>query len=147
MRYEDLISDPAATARILCRHIGVEFDANMLEFYRDQRTQRNAQRVSAWNNLAGPILKDNAGKHRKTLTDDDIRLIELSCWRLMREFGYELETDADSVADDDARAEIGRLQKLVSRGHESRQTVDNEEPFRQRRRALIERVKLRGSVS
>lgn len=146
LRYEDLISEPEISARMLCRAIGIDFDGNMLEYHADDRTRRNADKVSAWNNLAKPVLGSNAGKYKTALSGTDIRCIELSCARLMTIFGYAFETDAASVSPEKARAEIAELLPLVSGSIASPPSSGGDATMLADRQKLIERVKNRISI-
>ncbi len=143
VRYEDMVADAEGTSRAICAHLGLNYDPAMLEFYKDDRIKRNAERVSAWENLAQPVLTGNSGKYKSVLSTADIRYIELSCATLMSEFGYWPDTDADSVNEKRARREIKTLQDQISLGTTSDAGHKAVNEVRNRRLELIDRVRLR----
>jgi len=143
IRYEDLVADTPATARKLCEHVGVEYDPEMLDYYKDKRTVINAKRIHAWENLAKPVMTSNFGKYKKTLSQDDIRYIELKCHKLMTSFGYTLDTDVADLTEDERAFELQDVVEKVNPGAANKQSPQSEQSIRAGRLALIERVKSR----
>lgn len=143
LRYEDLIAEPETSMRKLCRAIGIDFDSNMLEYHADDRVRRNAGKVSGWKNLAKPVLGGNAGKYKASLSDPDIRFVELSCAPLMGTFGYAFDTDAASVSPEKARAEIEELLPRLSGSLAGQTYSGSDAAMLANRQELIERVKNR----
>lgn len=143
IRYEDLVADTPATARKICEHVGVEYDPVMLDYYKDKRTVQNAKRIEAWSNLAKPVMTSNFGKYKKTLSQQDIRYIELKCHELMTQFGYDLDTDVANMPADECAAEMLKLENELSTGIAARAIPKSELAIRAGRLALIERVKNR----
>lgn len=93
IRYEELLRRPEETLRGLCRFLHVGFDAAMLDFHRDDLTRGNAGRTDNWRNLSSPLLRDNAGKFRDGLSEDETRYVETACRAEMPAFGYAPETE------------------------------------------------------
>ena len=143
IRYEDLVSDTPTMAQKLCQHVGVKYDPVMLDYYKDKRTVQNAERIEAWSNLAKPVITDNFGKYKKTLSPEDIRYIELMCHELMVGFGYALDTDAAELSDSERMAEMAELVGKLSTGVAAKEISEAERNIRAGRLALIERVKTR----
>ena len=50
-RYEDLIERPQAVLKSLCAFLEVEFEEQMLDFYKTGDSKESAQRSVAWKNL------------------------------------------------------------------------------------------------
>lgn len=92
IRYEGLVSAAEETVRAVCDFFGLPFDPRMLAFYENELTRRNAQTLPAWENLAKPIINDNAGKYLQALSSDEIALIEHLCLPEMHALGYEPDT-------------------------------------------------------
>ncbi len=147
IRYEDLVADTPTMAEKLCHHVGVDYDPAMLDYYKDKRTRRNASRIGAWGNIAKPVMKDNFGKYKKTLSQADIRYVELMCFEHMQTFGYVLETDAAGLNADERQAELVRLEGQLTKGAAQKRIPPDEQIIRDKRLALIERVKNRIAVS
>lgn len=143
IRYEDLVADTPATTQKLCKHVGVKYDPVMLDYYKDKRTVINAKRIHAWGNLAKPVMTNNFGKYKKSLSQEDIRYIELKCHDLMNTFGYTLDTDIANLSADDCAAEMQALVGKINTGTENKQAPESERSIRAGRLALIERVKSR----
>jgi len=104
LRYEDLIIDTEVECRNICEVLGMPFDTNIRNFYKDDWTQKNAGQVKAWNNLSKPVMSGNSSKYREELTTQEIRAIESVCLFEMQYFGYESEIvcdDADVLGNDE----------------------------------------------
>ncbi|MCF6219747.1 MAG: sulfotransferase [Robiginitomaculum sp.] len=147
IRYEDLVADTSATAKKLCQHVGVKYDPVMLDYYKDKRTVKNAKRIQAWGNLAKPVMTSNFGKYKKSLSQHDIRYIELNCHKLMTKFGYALDTDVGALTQSQRTIEITELENKLSAGIAATEISKAELAIRTGRLALIERVKNRVPVS
>jgi hypothetical protein len=88
VRYEELVSRPEETLKILCTFLGVRYAPTMLEFHLEERTRRLAARVPGSRNLARPIIADNFEKWRTDLTDEQVQAVELLCGEGMASLGY-----------------------------------------------------------
>ena len=73
--FEDLITDPTIHLKRLCEFIGVEFDPNMLD-YTHGSTYDKPDAVMAY-------------KWRKSMSEDDVRLVENRTGGLLTQRGYE----------------------------------------------------------
>jgi hypothetical protein len=99
IRYEDLIADTAQCMRSLLEFIDVPVESVCFN------TNAESGSDSAWNpyweNLAKPIMRDNSGKFGKSLSVEDILIVESIAKPIMSHFSYELLTDADWIPDRD----------------------------------------------
>lgn len=142
LRYEDLLADPPLELTRITRFLGLDYDPAMLEFHRDARTRRNAQRIDAWKNLSQPIQRQNAGKYRHSLRPEEIEYIELRCFTLMKAFGYRPDIVTDAPDAETAAQRCVHLHPLLRQGAlriESAREIE----IRARRLAMIETVKSR----
>jgi len=87
--YEDLLQNCSESLSAACSQLGLDFDANMVEFYGKERVQSDGSTVSEWQNLSRPLMTGNAGKFRDELSTDEIRYIEAVCHDSMTTLGYE----------------------------------------------------------
>ncbi len=87
VRYEDLVQDTVRVLSKLTDFMELSFEDRMLEFYREARTIRNARRIKAWGNLRKPVLSDNTGKFRSTLSETDLLYNGISLQRDHDSFG------------------------------------------------------------
>jgi hypothetical protein len=96
LSYEDLIVVPELELLRLCRFLGIRFLPSMLAFHENPPTVACA----AWENLARPVMTDNAGKWREGLDNTEIALVEAVCAEEMSFFGYARESsDPRSLAE------------------------------------------------
>ncbi len=147
VRYEDLIQNTEAQAQALCTHLGIGYDPAMLNFHQDQRTQRNAKRTQAWENLAKPILTGNAQKYKSVLSAAEIRYVELRCASLMRAFDYPLQSDAGAFSPEAAQAEARKLETELSPGEDASEPSPREQHQRDERQKIIKRIVARAGAA
>lgn len=140
IRYEDLVSDPHGITEVLCHALDLEHDPSMLAFHTDPRTQRNADRIDAWANLGRPVMPDNVGKYVDTLSDADLRYVELATAELMTVFGYVPVTDVDGLDEQETQDRLADLVGQLTPPPPLRITTEDERATRQRRQAIIDRV-------
>ncbi len=91
LRYEDLIQSPEESVRELCTFLDEKFEPEMLQFFTKEEASLSASLSQSWQNTSSTILHDNAGKYRKKLKVNDIKLVETMCRPLMQSFGYATE--------------------------------------------------------
>ena len=104
MRYEDLITDPDRYLAEIVEFLGLPYDSNIKNFYKDELTRKNASNITAWNNLSKGIIKDNKNKYLKELTEQEIKIIEKICYFEMKFLGYETQyskNELDKVGEDE----------------------------------------------
>jgi Sulfotransferase family len=106
VRYEDLILAPEETLKHVCRHIGLDYDAAMLDYY-----TRTPKRLEEHKGRFGPngsarVTQDqrlrqqaetlnppNAARvfaWKRSMSAEDRRAFQLVAGDLLKEFGYEL---------------------------------------------------------
>lgn len=91
IRYEDLISDSDRYIAEIIEFLGLPHDKNIVNFHKDELTQKNAGMQKAWNNLSREIIQDNKKKYLKELSKKEIKIIEKICYVEMHYLGYECE--------------------------------------------------------
>ncbi len=93
IRYEDLVLTPDVCLEKLAGFTGLqlntvtsgqEYDSNLVDF------DKQESHYTSWSTaLTGkPISPESLGRHKKELTDQEIRTIEEECNGLMKAFGY-----------------------------------------------------------
>jgi hypothetical protein len=88
LRYEDLLTQPEAVLRRVCGHLGLEFDAAMLEFGTAARRLVAPTELSWKKDTLGPLQTRHADKWRQRLSVAQAAWAEACCHGLMREHGY-----------------------------------------------------------
>lgn len=89
IRYEDLLAQPEAELRRLCRFLDVAYEPEMTCLDRNPSAVVDAAAMKEWENLKRPLLAGNAGKFRQGLFDAEIAFVESHCRAEMLSFGYE----------------------------------------------------------
>jgi Sulfotransferase family len=90
IRYEDLVHNTAKTLERVCRFIGIELLAVMLE---PTRAGKGWRGNSAYDKTFGGISAASVDQWKKELTEDEIWWIEMHCREGMQIAGYNFETD------------------------------------------------------
>lgn len=98
--YEELLQEPEATLDALCQFIGVEFSESMLAFHESEGARRRATTSALRENVAKPLMAENARKYLSELTEDEIRGVEAKAGDLMQQLGYELEFPPEKTLDE-----------------------------------------------
>lgn len=107
VRYEDLIENTEAEMTRLLGFLGHAYETDIMDFYKDELTQKNSNLQQAWNNLGKAVIRDNKEKFRKDLSELEIRIIEKICYHEMILLGYSPDNtkqQLDSVEPSDIAA-------------------------------------------
>ncbi len=91
VRYEDLLDDPEAATRAVCRFLGEDYFDSMLRYFEAPETRRLAGLSRSWENVARPVIKSNRGKYKTALSKEEIAVFEREAFRELEAFGYPLE--------------------------------------------------------
>ena len=91
IKYENLIINPESELKKICEQLYINYNDEMLNYYKDKLTIKNAKKIENWNNLSKPVLKNNYNKFKDELNDWEIQYIEYHCRELMQLFDYEFE--------------------------------------------------------
>jgi LPS sulfotransferase NodH len=87
--YEALLADPEPLLRSLCAFLEVEFRPAMMDFHQSREAQSASSSSQLWQNVGRPLLKDNARKFLRGLTEADIRLVESVAGPELDALGYD----------------------------------------------------------
>lgn len=91
VRYEELTAQPERTVRALCDFIGEDFVPEMLEFHKRKTVKESAESITAWRNIARPVMRDNSGNYRHKLSGPQIFAFERVAFKELTLLGYELD--------------------------------------------------------
>ncbi len=90
VRYEDMVEDPEGVTRELCAFLDLEFEAEMLDFYRrGSEFAAGTKHPDAFENLSKPITK-GMRDWRIQMAPDDVALFEAIAGDLLADCGYEV---------------------------------------------------------
>lgn len=145
LHYEQLVARPKEKLKALCAFLGLDFSDKMLEFYENEQTRKNAQKLKNWENLQKPVLSKNFNKYRKELTEEEIRYIEHTCRCEMEMLHYRFDyepTEEKKIKEIDSQ--LVETEKNLA---DKNQTMDShEKAIRTQRHQLIEQVLNRKAV-
>lgn len=87
LRYEDLVSQPEDMVRSICTFLGIDFDANMLEFHKTSQRYIGDHHSKL---IFKAIDDANISKWRKNMSQDEIKIYELMAHKSLTQYGYPL---------------------------------------------------------
>lgn len=88
LRYEELVAAPDEVLGRLCGFLGEPFAPQMLSFHRDRTPYRTDERNVR--NLARPLMRGNAEKWRRCMSQDEVLLVEAAAGPALARAGYEV---------------------------------------------------------
>jgi len=86
--YEDLIQKPESTLRELCKTLSIPYSDVMLNFSHTAKMLVAEDELQWKKSTMGPLLMENAGKWRKSLSTLEVALTEMICSELFVERKY-----------------------------------------------------------
>lgn len=110
VKFEELVADPQAALIPLCKFLGIEFERDMLDYWKDDRDWFNvkerrsverpvgeAHRVHRNWQIHQPIMKDQVGSYEDDLSPAEIRMVCDQTSKVAGRLGYALTEEAKSV--------------------------------------------------
>jgi hypothetical protein len=89
MRYEELVSDPAANVRALCEFLNEPYSDDLLRYYEGAEPYPTDDRNLE--NLRRPILRDNTGGWRSALSGPEVGIFESVAGEMLERYGYDCQ--------------------------------------------------------
>ena len=89
--YEHLTKSTRQVAESLCKFLGVEYTHKMMEFYKTREAQNAAESSLLWGNVTSPVMKNNSGKYKAEMPEEDIRIFESVAGHVLDKLGYKRE--------------------------------------------------------
>jgi hypothetical protein len=97
IRYEELLQEPEDEVRDCCSFLDIEFQEEMLYYYKTEDAQVTSESSQLMENVSIPIQSDNYGKYQDELPDDEVTLTEKVTYNELRYFGYEPVNDPERL--------------------------------------------------
>ena len=135
VRYEDVLSETEETLTKILSWMGLDYQEEVLEFHKSSRTQKNAKRIEAWNNLSSGIMHNNHSKFKELLSKEEIQYVEVMCGSLMNIFGYQTTQKYEFESEQSRQMELQRLKPFLRKG--SYDLQDEEKEIREKRLKFI----------
>ena len=104
IRFEDFISDQAATLKKVCEFMGIEYSDDLCDIKKSAEGKEMSQLSPLWTSNFSHPMKLVIDKYKKKLSYYDVEMIETLCGEYMDKYGYEKFTLAQSVVSDEDRA-------------------------------------------
>ncbi|MEO0987252.1 MAG: sulfotransferase [Cyanobacteria bacterium J06639_14] len=95
IRYEDFLNTQEITLRRICQFFGIEFLPTMLDVSASQEAKAIAGRSALWENNCFAPIPAYIDKFKKSLSSEEIEIIETVTKEYMDLYGYERMTAAD----------------------------------------------------
>jgi hypothetical protein len=92
IRYEDFIANQETVLRKVCDFFEIEFTLEMLDVSDSEEAQRISTMSALWESNAFPPIAANVDKFKKTMSLDEIAIIETLAGEQMDRYGYERMT-------------------------------------------------------
>jgi Sulfotransferase family len=114
IRYEDFVSDQEATLRKICSFFDMKYLPSMLNIRQSQEARKISKLSALWETNSKAPVPANVDKFRKTLTVEEIEVIEALTGEYMDYYGYERMTAGKAavtsrvVSDARRRSELNR---------------------------------------
>lgn len=115
LRFEDFIRDQETELRRVCEFLDLTFAPEMLDVANSDEAKRISTISSLWESNASRPLSSNIDKFRRTLTPEQIDVIEAITGDLMDAYGYERLSSASSVDVDQAAIQAAHERSEVER--------------------------------
>ncbi|MBI3188788.1 MAG: sulfotransferase [Gammaproteobacteria bacterium] len=87
--YEELTANTEATAKKLCKFLGVKYAAKMHEFHETDEAKKAAKSSTLWGNVTKPVMNNNSKKYRKEMSEQELKIFESVAGHVLDELGYE----------------------------------------------------------
>jgi len=89
VQYETLLSHPRKVLTDVLTLLGLEFEQNMLSFFKHSDEVVKGKEKRWKGNLYKPVMQENINKWKNSLTEGQIQLIESALYPEMQVNGYE----------------------------------------------------------
>lgn len=87
IRYEDLVRDSEATLQRVCQFAGIDYNANMLDYWKSPTTIE-AKHHTYHQNLTRPVFTDSIGRWRERLSEAEQAHVSQQLAPLLHDLGY-----------------------------------------------------------
>jgi hypothetical protein len=99
LSYEDLISEPEESMKRVCEFLNIEFNENVLDYYKSEESNVTAKSGRMWKNLVKPILKNNFNKYKKELSIEDVDIFERVAGDTLSNLGFKMKNNKNHIND------------------------------------------------
>jgi hypothetical protein len=112
IRYEDFLTNQEAVLRKICQFFGIEFLDSMLDISASKEAQSISTMSALWETNSCQPLPANIDKFKKSMSMEEIEIIETLAGDYMDYYGYEKMTPAKARIDNDTIAKAQERSEL-----------------------------------
>lgn len=94
IKYEKLLEETVEELKKLCNALELEYDPNMIEFYKSSGDVVQGEEISWKQNCFNPVMLQNIDKWKNELSEEQIKDIEFVLEDEMKLLGYEQTKDS-----------------------------------------------------
>jgi hypothetical protein len=99
VRYEDLVANPEAQLKDICKFLNVEYTDAVMNFH-ELDAAKNLSQVEHHKNVAQPLFRSSVGRYRQVLTREEIATIHRRLYSPMTCLGYLSYEDYVEISQD-----------------------------------------------
>jgi len=150
VHYEELIAQPERVLAELCEFVGVAMEPQMLAFHDLPEARRTASSSSLWQNVAAPVIRNNAQKFRTQMPPEEIAIFERVAGPSLDALGYERVAVPPGTEQPFSAEEIARFERLneeMKAAAREQFATDDDLERRDRQEAFVRRIPLRHAAS
>ncbi|MEQ8969056.1 MAG: sulfotransferase [Coleofasciculus sp. C1-SOL-03] len=96
IKYEELVSNTEFTVRKICDFLEEKYTPEMLNYYKDEVPYKTDKQNLQ--NLARPIIANNAEKWRTKMTNRQLQIFEAIAGSTLRKYGYATELESPTIS-------------------------------------------------
>jgi hypothetical protein len=140
--YEQLTTSPESVAKKLCKFLGVKYSDNMMDFYKTSEAKNAANSSQLWGNVTSPVMRNNSGKYKTEMPEDDLRIFESVAGHVLDALGYSRDLVEKGSEINFTRADIDLFNSLNKLKKSKIKTIVDEHDMkrRQRQSSLINEI-------
>jgi hypothetical protein len=98
--FESLVEDAENALRNVCAFLECDYHPAMLDFHESDLVRENADLLESWRDLQKPLDPGEIGRYRRSLSEAEIRYVEMICAKEMEVLGYERDFDPTEAIED-----------------------------------------------
>lgn len=102
IRFEDFINNESDIIEQISDFFGIHYSRNMLDIEKSTEAKSISTRSALWESNSSAPIPANVDKFRKTLSHDEIKIIETLTGDFMNYYGYEHMTDGNADVSENA---------------------------------------------
>lgn len=92
--YEDLIHEPEQIMKQVCQFLKTPYTSKVLHYFDSIESRHTSESGFMWQNVRKPILSNNTGKYKLSLSKEEIEIFETVAGDALVENGYEISSVA-----------------------------------------------------